>query len=55
MCGNGQVRGVRYDESLPANIHFLAGIWVGDIWPVWPERTLDLRQYGEWQGTVATG
>ena len=31
MCGNGQVRGVRYDESLPANIHFLAGVRVGDI------------------------
>ncbi len=31
MCGNGQVRGVRHNESLPANIHFLAGIRVGDI------------------------
>ena len=31
LCGNGQVRGVRHDESLPANIHFLAGIRVGDI------------------------
>ena len=31
LCGNGQMRGIRWDESLPSNIHFLAAINCGDI------------------------
>lgn len=31
LCGNGPMRGIRWDEPLPANIHFLAAINCGDI------------------------
>ncbi|MFQ5769927.1 MAG: hypothetical protein ACE5HX_05290 [bacterium] len=31
LCGNGLMRGIRWDEFLPGNIHFLAPIRVGDI------------------------
>jgi hypothetical protein len=33
LAGNGPVRGRKWDERLPANIHFLANITVGDICP----------------------
>ena len=31
MCGNGQMRGILWNEFLPGNIHFLASIRAGDI------------------------
>ena len=31
LCGNGPMRGIRWDEPLPANIQFLAAINCGDI------------------------
>jgi hypothetical protein len=31
LCGNGIMRGIRWDEFLPGNIHFLAPIRCGDI------------------------
>ncbi len=33
MAGNGQMRGTKWDEPLPSNIHFLAAIGCGDISP----------------------
>ena len=33
LAGNGPVRGRKWDESLPANIHFLANITMGDVCP----------------------
>lgn len=33
LCGNGVMRGRRWDEPLPANIHFLATMRAGDISP----------------------
>lgn len=33
LAGNGPVRGRKWNESLPANIHFLANITMGDICP----------------------
>jgi hypothetical protein len=33
LPGNGPLRGRRWDEPLPANIHFLANISVGDVCP----------------------
>ena len=33
LAGNGPVRGRKWNEALPANIHFLANITVGDICP----------------------
>ncbi len=31
LCGNGLIRGIRWDEFLPGNIHFLAPIRCGDV------------------------
>jgi len=31
LCGNGIMRGIRWDEFLPGNIHFLGAIRCGDI------------------------
>lgn len=31
LCGNGQMRGRKWDEPLPSNINFLAAITCGDI------------------------
>ena len=31
LCGNGIMRGIRWDEFLPGNIHFLAPIRCGDV------------------------
>ena len=33
LAGNGPVRGRKWNEPLPANIHFLANITMGDICP----------------------
>jgi len=33
LAGNGPVRGRKWNEPLPANIHFLANITVGDVCP----------------------
>jgi len=33
LLGNGQMRGRKWDEPLPSNIHFLAAIGCGDISP----------------------
>jgi hypothetical protein len=33
LLGNGMMRGKKWDEPLPGNIHFLAGISTGDVSP----------------------
>jgi hypothetical protein len=33
LLGNGMMRGKKWDEPLPCNIHFLAGISTGDVSP----------------------
>jgi hypothetical protein len=31
LCGNGMMRGIKWDEFLPGNVHYLAPIPVGDV------------------------
>lgn len=56
LLGNGLVRGRRWDEPYPSNVHFLAAVTVGDISPCGQsgryvcgdERVADLRSGDGW-------
>jgi len=57
LFGNGLVRGRRWDEPYPSNVHFLAAVAVGDISPCGAsgryvcgdERVADLRSGDGWE------